>query len=339
MTGCFRPRADIAYHPDRGPLGSLSNAQARTLLTGAFQEWASLGILNFTEGPLLAENINATDIPATNTAHYKHLWRVDGDGRSPVMFDTDGAIIDDLFGEDARLDILGVTGLDTPISSTPLIFEASIIINGAFFDGIGLPASPEDLPSQTAFQAVMVHEIGHFLNLDHSVLNLDLASDGLPGSDIFLPTMLPITAENEEPLVTLNPDDVAAFRGIYDTGATIGIGGSVLEGGSPFQGAHVVLRRVGNPLMMAYSTISGGLYFPCNPGTLCDPCSAGPCAPDPPEQGEYAVPFMAAGSYRVCALRGPSRSVCTTTVPGVPAHGGILATCTSWHHGWLPRAE
>ncbi len=140
------PAGSVTYHPDLGPLGGLSNAQARALLTGAFGEWASLGILTFTEGPLLADDINAADIPATNAAHYKHLWRVDGDGLSPVIFDTDGAIIDDLFGEDARLDILGIAALDTPISATPTIFEASIIINGAFVDGIGLPTSPRTSP-------------------------------------------------------------------------------------------------------------------------------------------------------------------------------------------------
>ena len=69
------PAGSVTYHPDLGPLGSLSNPEARSLLTGAFGEWASVGALTFTEGSLLAEDINATDIPATNTAHYKHFWR------------------------------------------------------------------------------------------------------------------------------------------------------------------------------------------------------------------------------------------------------------------------
>ena len=212
----------------------------------------------FTEGSLLSHDVDGAGIPANNPAHWKHFWRIEGDGMpplSPVIFDADGSIVDSMFGAGARFDILGLSGLDTPLSTDPEIFEASILINGAFYDGLGLPASPEDLPSQEAFKAVMVHEIGHYLNLDHTVLNHELALDGDPDNDIYVPTMYPFAVTDEEAIASLNPDDTAALANTYRPIApVVGIQGTVKSPADVyFQGAQVVLREQDDPLMTAYS--------------------------------------------------------------------------------------
>ena len=80
------------------------------------------------------------------------------------------------------------------------------MINGLFFDGVGLPSSPTDLPSQEALRAVMVHEIGHFLNIDHSVINGEFAADGSPYNDVYIATMYPLAIDDEEQIATLNPE-------------------------------------------------------------------------------------------------------------------------------------
>ena len=319
--------APIVYNPDPGPLGTLSNAQARALVASAFAVWASVGVVGFTEGPALPVDVNGAGVPATNAAHFRNYWRVEGDGRSPVIFDHDGSVIDGLFGAGARFDILGIGALDTPVghcvgggnagarcttdgecagggSCSPgtTITEASIVINGLFFDGVGLPDSPPDVESPEALKAVIVHEIGHFLNLDHSLVNHELAGDGNPANDVYLPTMYPVAAEDEAALATLNPDDVAALRGLYDSGpATTRIGGSVTtSGGAPFQGGQIVLRKSDDPLMTVYAAISGDRFFPCNAGSTCNPCTT-VCDPgSATARGAYAVPFVQAGSYSVC---------------------------------------
>ena len=51
--------------------------------------------------------------------------------------------------------------------------------------------------------------------------------------------------------------------------------------------------------MTAYSLISGNRFFPCNPGSSCDPCTTA-CNPgNPAIQGSFAADFFAAGSYKI----------------------------------------
>jgi len=298
----------ILYNQDLGGLGSLTKPQADALLADACGRWQSvvLSDIAFTPGADLPQDVDATGIPFTNAAHWANFWRKPGDGRSPVIYDADGSIIDDMFGLGARFDILGAAGLDNPISLSGTITEASIVINGAFYDGVGRPASPVDLPSQLAFEAAMVHEVGHFVNLDHSVVNHELAGDGDPDNDIYLPAMYPFTVDDEEAMVTLNPDDEAALEALYPSAgwaaAISGVAGRVMHGSVPFQGAGVVARRTDNPLMYAYSGISGASFFPCNVGGSCYPCSTGTTCTtgDPNTQGEYKILGVAPGWYTTC---------------------------------------
>jgi hypothetical protein len=292
----------VTYNPESGPLGQLTNAQARALLAEAFAEWqAGPATITFTEGSLLGVDVNATGTAATNPAHYQNFYRKSGDARSPVIFDSDGSIIDGIFGTGARFDILGVAGLDTPVGVTTTITEASIVINGAFYDGIGLPSSPDDV-SLIALKAAMVHEIGHFINLDHTDHNHELAFDGNAGNDIYVPTMFPVTVDDEEALASTNPDDQLAAENLYPPGAPAnGFAGSVTTSGAvPFQGASVVFRKTDDPLMTSYSIISGNRFFPCNAGSSCNPCTTA-CDPgNPAAQGSFAADFFIPGSYKIC---------------------------------------
>ncbi|MFQ5843851.1 MAG: thrombospondin type 3 repeat-containing protein, partial [Planctomycetota bacterium] len=293
--------APVVYHADQGPLGMLSNAQADSLLAAAFQTWEDVALadIQFAAGSELPVDVDASGTPATNPAHWANFWRVPGDGLSPVIYDADGSVVDDMFGAGARFDVLGAAGLDDPISVSGTISEASIVINGAFLDGVGPPASPADSASSLAFQSVMVHEIGHFCNLDHSVVNHELAGDGDPDNDIYLPTMYPVVVDDEEAIAALNPDDEAALATLYPAAglaaSTAALAGVVLAGGAPFQGADVGARRSDDPLMFAYSGISGALYFPCNPGGACPPPS-----PPPAIAGTYTIQAAAPGLYTIC---------------------------------------
>ena len=155
--------------------------------------------------------------------------------------------------------------------------------------------------TRDGLKAAMVHEIGHFINLDHTVLNHELALDDNAGNDIYVPTMFPIAVADEEALADDEPRRRAggARTSIPPGRRTDYVSGRVSLAGVPFQGANVVLRRNDDPLMTAYSLISGGLYFPCNPGSLCDPCNAAARA-IPPRTGGVRRRLLPPGQYRVC---------------------------------------
>ena len=255
-------------------------------------------LLHFVEGPALPRDVDAAGVPATNAAHWKHFWRVDGDGLSPVIFDADGSIIDSMFGAGARFDILGVAAIDTPIAVATAITGASIVVNGAFLDGLGLPESPPDVSTIEAVRAIVVHEAGHFVNLDHSVVNAELADDGDPANDIYVPTMYPVAVDDEAQVARLNPDDGAALFGLYRSEGPL-LAGTVVVAGLPYQGAEVIARRLDDPLLYAYSAVSGARFFPCHAGSTCDPCTTA-CDPGhPPERGAYTIRGLEAGSYEV----------------------------------------
>jgi hypothetical protein len=291
----------ITFRPDAGSLGSLTHADAVIRVAAAFDTWNSIDVFTVFAGAPLPHDVDAAGTASTNPAHWLNYYRVDDASNvSPVIFDDDGSIIDSLFGAGARFDILGVAGLDTPTAVSTEIFEASIILNGAFYDGATLPGSPPDI-TLDELQAVMVHEVGHFLNLDHSVLNHEQAADGKAANDVYVPTMYPLAVTDEAQLATLHADDEMALQMLYAPSApVVSYSGSVLADGVPFQGAQIVLRKTDDPLAVSYAVISGGSFFPCNPGSACDPCTTA-CDPgDPAAQGAWTASYLAAGSYTVC---------------------------------------
>ena len=120
------------------------------------------------------------------------------------------------------------------------------------------------------------HEFGHFVNLDHTQLNLAEALDGNPSNDFAVPTMFPILINGAEQL-SLHKDDEISVSVLYpeptflaSTGAITGLilppPAPLSVGGTPFQGANVIARNVGNPLVDATSNVSGARFFPLNPG-------------------------------------------------------------------------
>jgi hypothetical protein len=207
-----------------------------------------------------------------------------------------------MFGEGARFDILGVANLDTPTTTGGTITGASIVMNGAFFDGIGLPESPEDAVSLTAYKATAMHEVGHFLNLDHSVVNHEIAADGDPDNDIYLPTMYPTAVDDDEALATLNPDDQSNISVLYPDAtfatATAAFTGRIFSArfhSGSWSGGPAIGRPATTPIRG-----SGRRLLPCNPRSRLSCSAATACsAGNPPEQGEYGL-WDSPGTYH-CA--------------------------------------
>jgi hypothetical protein len=275
----------IPFNPDLGPLGLLANAEAVADVTADFGVWAAVptAAVGFVDaGPL------PVDVTAAN---YESYVGVCGDGLNPIVFDTDGAITEDLFGAGASNEVLGFAGPDCGSFVPPLVTEASAVLNGRWLDGVDTPSNRE--LSRAEFNAVFVHEFGHYLNLDHTQLNLLEATDGLPGNDGLVPTMFPILVNGGG--TTLHLDDVVAVSALYPAASFVSAFGRIegtirlSDGATPFQGAWVTARRIGDPRATAVGAASGARFFPGFPG--------GP--PPATLRGLYELPGLPPGSYTV----------------------------------------
>jgi hypothetical protein len=277
----------VPWNPDRGTLGTLSNAAAVNLVADNFAKWQAVPT-----AALAITDAGALPVDVT-TANVNSYIGVCGDGRSPIVFDTDGSITDALLGSGASNSVLGFAGPECGTFVPPVITEASAVLNGKFIDGISGGGNPEI--SVASFGAVFLHEFGHYLDLDHSQINLVEGFDGNAANDDTIATMFPYLVNGNE-AASLARDDQVAISTLYPT-ASFGsdfarITGSILrsDGVTPFQGAYVVARNVADPRHDAIGYASGALYFP----------NAGGGPPPAALEGFYQLPGLVPGaSYTV----------------------------------------
>jgi hypothetical protein len=287
--------------PGAGGLGQLAQAEAEALAVDSFAVWSGVptSSVSFVPGDSLPCDL-ALETLGNCGEPGRAILGVPDDGISPVVFDLDGSLIAALFGAPARNAVIGVTSVVGYSFVPPQISDVEMMLNGRFFDGIDSETNPES-ESQDDFQAVFVHEIGHWVNLDHSQLNHRFWFDGDPGNDQFLPTMFPASGDDDAQLLTLNPDDVATLSRLYPASGTAAstatIQGEIRapDGTTPFQGANLVLRALEDPNLHVYSAVSGARYFPDVPPGLERAEFGGP-APDS-LIGLFEFAALPAGSY------------------------------------------
>jgi hypothetical protein len=295
----------LVFNIDQGPLGQLTAGEAQSLAAASFAVWGSVpeSALAFIQGDPLPCDVR----PEIYTPEYTGCGP-DGlpilgdpnDPYSPVIFDEDGALVDTLFGPQARLSIIGAAAVAGGSFVPPRITDAEAILNGLFYDGVNTASNPES-GSLEAFQAVFVHEIGHWVNLDHSQLHVGYWADGDAANDQFLPTMFPASGDDDTQLLELNPDDVATLSDLYPAPGLSGVAGVVSgrlflpDGATLFQGANLILRSLDEPELHVYSAVSGARYFPVPPDGVSQAQFGGP----PPEalKGAYRFGGVPPGSY------------------------------------------
>jgi hypothetical protein len=288
-------RGPIQYRVDGGNLAgttvvTVDNAGGKQLVQSLFDTWAaapgtSLGARS-AGGILPVAGFSDGDV--SNAAEFSAVQNSCNAGaQSPIVFDADGAIFRDLIGDSSVIGFAGPCALD----ASGHIVSASAALNGLFRDGQTIPGNPEIAP--VAFEAAMLHEIGHFLGLDHSQVNVDCLTRGCSADDLdAVPTMFPILITNSARQLSL--DDQAWIASLYPSAAfasTYGtISGRILfsDASSAAQGVNVVVRQVDNPATavnesrtIAVSVVSGYLftgnpgqsttagYLPCIPAQQC----------------------------------------------------------------------
>lgn len=249
--------APVRLNPDQGPLGDFSNEEAVALVEEATTPWNDVGTsaLRVAVGDDIGRDIEGLDLKQFNALVTRN------DGTNPVIFDADGSIIDSIFG--AGSGVLGVAGPSLVVPSSRTIIKGFAVFNGRRAQRSG----------RAALVAVIVHEMGHVLNLGHSQINGIRLGRSLPGfsgspTSANVETMFPLllqSSANPHPMSTLHRDDIAAISALYpapgfreNTGT---ISGHVLDidRATPIQGVNVVARNAIDPFDDAVSYVSGHL--------------------------------------------------------------------------------
>jgi hypothetical protein len=190
-----------------------------------------------------------------------------------VIYDTDGSIIDATQGTGQSNLILGFAYPTCLTSDT---------VNNFYNRGLALMNGKGTTDAE--LDAIMIHEFGHMLGLDHTQVNVEClnffgcSSDALVG----LPTMFPILIDEAE-MTTPATDDIAGLSALYPEtvndlangkvpfATTTGtITGRILfsDGATQAQSFNVVARQVDDPStlgldeskIIAVSSVSGFLF-------------------------------------------------------------------------------
>jgi hypothetical protein len=267
VSGAGEPLAwgpgPVPWNADLGTLGVLDNASAVALVGASFDVWGAVpdSAISFAAGAALPFDVTAATVAG--------MLDICGDGLSPIVFDSNGAITDMLLGLGSSNAVLGFAGPECGTFVPPVITEASAVLNGKFIDGVATGANPE-IPLGD-FTAVFVHEFGHYVNLDHSQINRVEAFDFDAGNDEAVATMFPFLIGGDA-FLTLTRDDEVALASLYPAPSFATawgtLAGRVLrsDGTTPFQGAYVIARNVAAPRHDAVGVASGALFFPNAPG-------------------------------------------------------------------------
>ncbi len=233
---------DFGYKVDQGDIGEINASNATAAVTEVLTLWAEQGDILFTNLGSLYTDIDETNYnPILNPS--RRL------GYSPMIWDEDGAILDDLFGIGAKNFILGFAGGVFYRQREGLvrsILESQALLNGFLFDSAN--GTPNGASFLADFKSTLLHEFAHMFGLDHTQggsienYNESLTVNGIDLTDV--PIMFPIAAN---PLVELQRDDIASVKAAYprsDNNIFGSIRGFLLNNNSPLLGANVVAFNV-----------------------------------------------------------------------------------------------
>jgi len=236
----------ITLNFDIGTLGNRSNAETDALVLQSIDQWnaVSTATINLLQGADLATDIDITNylnlVPSgePNDPSIK-------DGLNPVIYDTDGQIIDALLGVGVGKDIIGFAGSIYFLGSSTFT-EGYAVLNGDTNFNL----------SNNTIITLITHEIGHMIGLDHSQLDINNTESECLNSHTGYPIMYPYICRNTS---TLHADDVVAITALYpatNLEATYGqiTGFFINSSGNPILGANLWAKNTITG--MGYSVVS-----------------------------------------------------------------------------------
>ena len=173
----------ISYRVDPGPMAVtpsgttvIDHAGGTQRVQGMFGVWQAVSTahVSFTNaGALLPAGSYSSGDLKTAQQFNDIIGSCRYGKQSPVIFDADSKLMTSL-GLSAG--VIGFTSGCALDATTGHIVSAAIVLNGEFQDGINNPGSTRANFELTAnqFDEAITHEMGHFLGLDHSQINLNL---------------------------------------------------------------------------------------------------------------------------------------------------------------------
>jgi hypothetical protein len=200
----------ISYRTDNGRLSAtVSESAARARVLAMFNVWQNVASssISYTRAGFINDVGAFTDGDVSTGAEYDAIQGGCVNAtQNAIIYDADGTIFTDL-----GYDVTSILGFAGPCALDTVNFVAGdAVMNGLFIDG--QPAPVEDIPA-AAFDAVFVHEFGHFSGLDHSQINVNCQfgcdNDDLTG----LPTMFPLLLDVSQG--QLSVDDIAWISRLY----------------------------------------------------------------------------------------------------------------------------
>ena len=297
----------VPYDVETGPLGNANNSTARAKVAESFAKWAAPATtaLRVTTTPgSLGVDVNAV---CPSPTCFQNWYFVFGDGRNPIIFDTDGSITQALTGNPCSFGGLAGFQGQTFNSGLTWTLEGTVVLNGAWLGGV-CGSSTLD-----AFGHVVTHEAGHFLALAHTVVNGELLMANEPFLTFGVPpcSTIEMMLSNGIPGCSrpdvLQKDDVGLVSLLYPSASFATNLGEVqgrlfaADGVTPVNCGNIIVRNLADPFVDAVGAITG---ISQDAGT------------PPPTQ---------AGSYRAAGLTpGASYVVGLTQIPAFAVGGSNL---------------
>lgn len=312
----------IKYKVDPEGLGILTYAQSLVLIQEAMAVWESVvgtGIEFEYLGPtdeaitidnweeiaanhIFAEGYQTTSALTTDSQREHYLV---------IGFDNTGEIME-AKGSPGAAGIQSHTGVLGTYEDPQYFISGHVFINGLYYNN-----NDSDIPDLELIDlmAIIVHELGHVLGLDHNVFHYQMYREILDGTlnpnyARFLPTMFPRFIKGSgSHLISLHPDDIATLKWMYGAPDYHTISGEVLNAnGEPQFAALVTARNTESALCHAYAQATGATCSDMNTsatGTGAAYFNAKNCL-DKTAQGAYIIPVLRGGSYTVDVSEIPS---------------------------------
>jgi hypothetical protein len=266
-NGAVPVYTDLGNFKNSNPL--ITNERADELTVNGWTQWNNVSTSTFQAQ--VVGDFSAIGLPEINRTNVAQVIGTDNGGGIHVIYDTDGQILQQVFGV---FGVLGIAQLEIVDADGPEIHEAYVILNGSQVRSTDTNA--------VAFSGVFTHEFGHAVNLAHTQANgaaFGFADPSRPRGCAAPWTTGPLAAQNETmyPFLDINPvsgmgaamssvdriDDMAAISNLYPEAGWPSshgtIRGRVLlsDESTEITAVNVIARNIANPFGDFSSYLSG----------------------------------------------------------------------------------